>query len=66
MHTNIDVDEKLLDEALELGHFKTKKAAVNEALAEYVLFRKQRQVVELFGEIDFDDLYDYKSERQRR
>jgi hypothetical protein len=65
MTANIDIDRKLLDEALKLGHFRTKRAAVSAALAEYVLFRKQKQMVELFGRIDFDPLCAYESERQR-
>jgi Arc/MetJ family transcription regulator len=65
MPTSIEIDKDLLDEARALGHFKTKKAAVNEALAEYVRLRKQRRIVELFGEIDFDPDYDYKAERRR-
>ena len=66
MVTNIDIDEKLLDEARALGHHKTKKAVVNEALAEYVRVRKQRQILDLFGKIDYDPDYDYKAERGRR
>ena len=66
MHTNIDIDQELLKEALELGHVKTKKAVVHDALAEYVRARKQRRVVELFGKIDFDPDYDYKALRRAR
>lgn len=66
MHTNIDIDEDLLKEALELGHSKTKKAVVNEALDEYVRARKQQQIIELFGTIDFDPDYDYKAARRAR
>jgi Arc/MetJ family transcription regulator len=66
MVTNIDIDGKLLEEAKSLGHHKTKKSAVNEALAEYVRVHKQRQILELFGTVDFDPDYDYKAERKRR
>lgn len=66
MITNIDIDDNLLREAQELGHKKTKKAAVNEALAEYVRTRKQRRIIELFGKIDYFPDYDYKGERQKR
>ena len=65
MSTNIEIDQELLDEALVLGGLKTKKAVVNEALMEYVRFRKQRGIIKLFGQIDFDPAYDYKSERER-
>jgi len=66
MHTNIDIDENLLKEAQALGKQKTKKATVNEALAEYVQRRKQVGILELFGTIDYDPDYDYKAERRRR
>lgn len=58
--TNIDIDRNLLKEAQALGNYKTKKATVNEALAEYVRTRKQQKILELFGKIDFDSDYDYK------
>jgi hypothetical protein len=66
MHTNIDIDKKLLDEAMVLGQLKTKKATVNEALAGYVRHLKQQRVIELFGKIDFDPSYDYKASRRAR
>lgn len=66
MATNIDIDARLLEEARTLGHHKTKKSAVNEALAEYVRARKQRQILDLFGKIDYDPDYDYKAERRKR
>ena len=64
MHTNIDIDENLIREALELGGLKTKKAIVNEALAEYVRVRKQQDILELFGQIDYDPDHDYKAARK--
>ena len=66
MQTKIDIDAHLLSEARALGHHRTKKAAVNEALAEYVRTRKQRKILDLFGTIDFDPDYDYKAERKTR
>jgi len=66
LHTNIDIDQNLLREAQELGRYRTKKAAVNEALAEYVRVRKQQKILELFGKVDFDADYDYKAGRRAR
>lgn len=65
MATNLAIDEKLLEEALRVGGHRTKKATVNEALAEYILHRKQAAVVELFGTVDIDPTYDYKANRRR-
>jgi Arc/MetJ family transcription regulator len=66
MHTNIDIDEELLKEAMTLGHCRTKKAVVGEALSDYVQRLKQQQILELFGKIDFDSDYDHKELRQKR
>jgi len=66
MHTNIDVDDELLRQALELGQWKTKKQAVNEALSHYVRSKKQLRILELAGTIDFDPDFDYKAARSAR
>ena len=66
MATNIDIDQELLAEALALGPFRTKKAAVNEALAEYVQRRKQRRILEMVGKVEYYPDYDYKAMRRKR
>lgn len=65
MPTNLAIDDKLLEEALQVGGHRTKKATVNEALKEYVQRRKQMTVLDLFGQIDYDPDYDYKEQRKR-
>jgi Arc/MetJ family transcription regulator len=66
MATNLAIDDRLLDEALKAGGHKTKKDTVNEALREYIQRRKQLEILNLFGKIDFDPTYDYKRQRKRR
>ena len=66
MATNLDLDDKLVEEAKRLGKHRTKRAAVNEALAEYVASRKRRRILDLFGTLEWDRRYDYKAERRRR
>ena len=66
MATNLDLDDKLVEEAKRLGKHRTKRAAVNEALAEYVASRKRRRILDLFGTLEWDPKYDYKAERRRR
>jgi Arc/MetJ family transcription regulator len=66
MPTNLNLDDALLDEALKLSGKRTKRDAVNAALAEFVARRKQRRVLELFGKLEWDPRYDYKKERKRR
>ena len=42
-----------------------KKAAVTQALKEFVARREQKRLLELFGKLDWDADYDYKAERSR-
>ena len=66
MPTNLNLDDALLDEAVKLSGKKTKRATVNAALAEFVSRRKQRRILALFGQLEWDPRYDYKKERERR
>ena len=65
MATNLQIDDSLIQAALELGGHRTKRAVVEEALQEYVTRRKQLQIVDAFGTIDYDEDYDYKAQRKR-
>ena len=66
MATNLAIDEKLLEEALKAGKHKTKKDTVNEALKEYVMRRKRRDIISLFGKVEMKPSYDYRKERNAR
>lgn len=66
MATNLAIDDKLIIEAQFIGGNKTKKAAVTEALKEYIQRRKQLQITSLFGKIDYDPNYEYKKTRTRK
>lgn len=63
MATNLAIDDKLIEEAVRLGKHKTKRAAVTEALEEYVSRRKQLLVKEAFNTIEFETRHDYKKQR---
>jgi Arc/MetJ family transcription regulator len=63
MATNLDLDDRLIMEAVALGNHRTKREAVTEALEEYVRHLRQGRVLELFGKIDFQPEYDYKKQR---
>ena len=52
--TNIDLDEKLVEEALKLTSFKTKKELVNFALEELVKKRKRKAILELEGKVNWE------------
>jgi hypothetical protein len=66
MPTNLAIDENLLKEAFKIGGHKTKKNTVNEALREYIMKRKQKDIISLFGKIDMEPSYDYKKARKSR
>ena len=66
MPTNLAVDDRLIEEAKRVGRHKSKKEAVTVALEEYIQRRKQLQILDLFGKIDYDPDYDYKAERRRK
>jgi Arc/MetJ family transcription regulator len=51
MATHIELDPDLLEEAIALGGFATKKAAVNAALAEYIRSSKRQQLLALRGKV---------------
>jgi hypothetical protein len=64
MATNLAIDDTLIEEARQIGQHLTKKAAVTAALEEYIQRRKQLEILNLFGTIDYADDYDYKKNRQ--
>jgi len=66
MPTNLAIDDRLINEARELGHHRTKREAVTAALDEYVRRRKQLRILDFIGKIDYYDDYDYKQARRRR
>ena len=65
MATNLSLDPKLIDEALELSGERSKKAAVTRALEEFIARRRQKRLLELMGKLEWDPSYDYKAERSR-
>lgn len=65
MATNLAIDDHLIEQAVKLSGHRTKKAAVTEALREYIHRRKQAGILKLFGKIDIDTKYDYKRARRR-
>jgi Arc/MetJ family transcription regulator len=66
MPTNLAIDDSLIEEARRIGGHKTKKETVTTALAEYIARRKQLEILNSVGTIDFDPTYDYKADRKRK
>mgnify|MGYP000971259280 CR=1 FL=1 len=65
MATNLSIDPELIERAVAVSGEKTKKAAVTRALEEFIARRKQRRILELMGQLEWDEAYDYKAERSR-
>ncbi|MGD0294708.1 MAG: type II toxin-antitoxin system VapB family antitoxin [Terracidiphilus sp.] len=64
MPTNLALDDNLIAEARRIGQHPTKKAAVTAALEEYIRRRKQMEILNLAGTIDYDPAYDYRKVRR--
>lgn len=65
MATNLALDHNLVNRALKVSGEKTKRAAVTRALEEFVARRKQKDMLELMGQLEIDTSYDYKLGRSR-
>ena len=65
MATNLQIDDKLITKAAKLGGHRTKKAAVTQALTDYIHHLEQEKIISMFGKVDYDPEYDYKKQRSR-
>jgi len=65
MATNLALDPELIDEALLVSGERTKRAAVTRALEEFIARRRQKNLVDLMGKLEWDSTYDYKANRSR-
>lgn len=65
MATNLSIDPDLIERALKVSGERTKKAAVTKALQEFIARRRQKRLLDLMGQLEWDSSYDYKAERKR-
>lgn len=64
LRTNIELDEKLVKEAMKLTHKKTKKDLVNYALEELLSRLKRKKLLELEGKVEWTgDLAEMRKSR---
>jgi len=63
--TNLQIDDRLITKAVKLGEHRTKKAAVTQALVDYIHHLEQEKILSLFGSIDYNPKFDYKKQRNR-
>jgi Arc/MetJ family transcription regulator len=53
MRTNIEIDDKLMKDAMKLSGLKSKKEIVNTALTEYVKLAKRQSLKNLQGKVEW-------------
>jgi Arc/MetJ family transcription regulator len=64
LRTNIELDEKLVNEAMKLTHIKTKKDLVNYAIEELVHKIKRKKILDLEGKVEWTgDLSEMRKSR---
>ncbi|MGH1352264.1 MAG: type II toxin-antitoxin system VapB family antitoxin [Methyloligellaceae bacterium] len=55
MRTNIDIDDYLMNEAMELAGHKTKKETVEDALNLLIQIKRQEAIREFRGKLRWED-----------
>jgi Arc/MetJ family transcription regulator len=67
MRTNIEIDDKLMRDALKASGLKTKRAVVEEGLKVLIRLRRQKDVDKLFGKLKWEgDLEESRRDRYTR
>jgi len=62
----LNLDETLLNEALQLTNLTTQEELLNLALQEFVRLRKKKNLLDLAGKIQFAPDFDHKALRETR
>jgi Arc/MetJ family transcription regulator len=64
MRTNVIIDDRLINEGLELTKLRTKTELIKTALEELIENRKKKDIRKIKGKIKFRDDYNYKEMRK--
>jgi Arc/MetJ family transcription regulator len=64
MQITLNLDEALLEEALQLTKFSTQEELMNLALQELVKSRRKKNLLDLAGQIQFTEDFDHKAMRE--
>ncbi len=64
MQITLNLDESLLNEAFQLTNLTTQEELVNLALQELVRSRRQKNLLDLAGQIQFTEDFDHKALRE--
>ncbi len=62
---NFAIDHALIEEAYKLTEIKTKTEIINIALKEFIQKHKADDVISMFGQVEYDNDYNYKALRTR-
>jgi Arc/MetJ family transcription regulator len=66
MATNLAIDDMSLERARRIGKLRTKKETVTQALTEFIQRRRQSEILNARGTIEFRKGWDYKKDRRDR
>ncbi|WNZ25561.1 type II toxin-antitoxin system VapB family antitoxin [Leptolyngbya sp. NK1-12] len=66
MQVTLNLDEALINEALQLTKLTTQEELLNLALRELVRSRRKKNLLDLAGQIQFAPDFDYKALRETR
>ncbi|NJL40804.1 MAG: type II toxin-antitoxin system VapB family antitoxin [Leptolyngbyaceae cyanobacterium SM1_4_3] len=66
MQITLNLDEGLVNEALELTNLTTQEELIKLALQEFVRSRRKRNLLDLSGQIQFSSDFDHKALRETR
>ena len=64
MRTTLDIDAQLMDDAIRLSGERTKAAAVEAALREYVRLRRKEMLLELPGKVRLEENWEQLREAE--
>jgi flagellar basal body-associated protein FliL len=64
MRANVIIDDRLINEGLELTKLRTKTELIKTALLELIENRKKKDLRKIKGKINFRDDYNYKEMRK--
>ena len=59
------IDPARLNRAIEVSGERTNEAVVPRALQEFIARREQKGLLELMGQLEWEDSFDYKADRSR-
>ena len=62
----ITINRDLLERVVKVSGERTMKAAVTKALQEFIARREQRVMLNLMGKLEWNQSFDYKTERSRK